>query len=31
MSGRGYDVASDEPTHTGRAIDIMYRQRSTEE
>ena len=31
MSGRGYDVATDEPTHTGRAIDIMYRQRSTEE
>ena len=30
MSGRGYDVATDEPTHTGRAIDIMYRQRSDE-
>ena len=30
MSGRGYDVASDEPTHTGRAIDVMYRQRSDE-
>ena len=31
MSGKGYDVASDEPTHTGRAIDIMYRQRRSEE
>lgn len=31
ISGKGYDVASDEPTHTGRAIDIMYRQRRSEE
>lgn len=22
----GYDVASDEPTHTGRGIDIVYKQ-----
>ena len=31
MSGKGYDVASDEPTHTGRGIDVMYRQRRSEE
>ena len=31
MSGKGYDVASDEPTHTGRAIDVMYRQRRSED
>lgn len=24
VSGKGYDVASDEPTHTGRAIDAQY-------
>lgn len=25
-SGGGYSVASDEPTHTGRGISIMFRQ-----
>ena len=24
ISGKGYDVASDEPTHTGRAVDLIY-------
>lgn len=24
VSGAGYDVASDEPTHTGRGISVMY-------
>lgn len=27
VSGAGYDVASDEPTHTGRGISLLYRQR----
>lgn len=26
VSGAGYDVMSDEPTHTGRGITIRYRQ-----
>lgn len=26
VSGAGYDVMSDEPTHTGRGITILYRQ-----
>lgn len=26
VNGAGYDVASDEPTHTGRGITILYRQ-----
>lgn len=26
VSGAGYDVASDEPTHTGRGIEAVYRQ-----
>jgi hypothetical protein len=26
VSGAGYDVASDEPTHTGRGIGLLYRQ-----
>lgn len=26
VSGAGYDVASDEPTHTGRGISLLYRQ-----
>ena len=26
VNGAGYDVASDEPTHTGRGIDLLYRQ-----
>ena len=24
MSGKGHDVASDEPTHTGRSINVTY-------
>ena len=24
ISGRGYDVPTDEPTHTGRAFDALY-------
>lgn len=27
VSGAGYDVMSDEPTHTGRGITILYRQK----
>ena len=26
VNGAGYNVASDEPTHTGRGIDVLYRQ-----
>lgn len=26
VNGAGYDVASDEPTHTGRGLTILYRQ-----
>lgn len=26
VNGAGYDVPSDEPTHTGRGITILYRQ-----
>lgn len=26
VSGAGYDVPSDEETHTGRAINLLYRQ-----
>lgn len=26
VSGAGYDVASDEATHTGRGISLLYRQ-----
>lgn len=26
VSGAGYDVASDEETHTGRGISLLYRQ-----
>ena len=29
VSGVGYDVASDEPTHTGRGIDVYYHQINT--
>lgn len=24
VGGKGYDLASDEPTHTGRGIDVLY-------
>ena len=27
VSGSGYDVPSDEPTHTGRGISLLYRQK----
>ena len=27
VSGKGFDVASDEPTHTGRAISASYTER----
>ena len=27
IDGRGYDVASDEPTHTGRGFDAIYSKR----
>lgn len=26
VAGKGYDVPSDEPTHTGRAIDVLYKE-----
>ena len=26
ISGRGYDVASDEKSHTGRGINVLYRE-----
>lgn len=26
VAGAGYDVPSDEPTHTGRGISLLYRQ-----
>ena len=26
ISGKGYDVPSDEPTHTGRAFDALYNE-----
>ena len=29
MTGVGYDVPSDEPTHIGRAIDVLYVQKNT--
>lgn len=28
ISGKGYDVPSDEPTHTGRAVDVLYIERA---
>jgi len=27
VTGAGYDVISDEPTHTGRGITVLYRQK----
>ena len=27
VSGAGYSLASDEPTHTGRGITVLYRQK----
>lgn len=29
IDGVGYDVATDEPTHIGRAIDVLYVQKNT--
>lgn len=31
VSGKGYDVPSDEPTHTGRGINIMYVENKKED
>ncbi|MEE6208271.1 MAG: hypothetical protein VZR95_09490 [Alphaproteobacteria bacterium] len=31
MTGVGYDVPSDEPTHVGRAIDVYYIQQNNKE
>lgn len=28
ISGQGYDVASDEPTHTGRGMNVKYLRRN---
>lgn len=28
VGGKGYDVASDEPTHTGRGINALYLERN---
>lgn len=27
ISGKGYDVATDEPTHTGRGMNVLYLER----
>lgn len=27
VAGAGYDVASDEPTHTGRGMTVLYREK----
>lgn len=29
VSGKGYDVATDEVTHTGRAVDVLYIEKNT--
>ena len=31
ISGRGYDVMSDEPTHTGRGVNALFLERNEEE
>ena len=31
IDSRGYDISSDEPTHTGRAIDALYVQKYKQE
>lgn len=31
VTGAGYDVLSDEPTHTGRGINVLYMENLTEE
>ena len=31
ISGRGYDVPSDEPSHTGRAFDALYIENNKQE
>lgn len=31
VSGQGFDVASDEPTHTGRGITALYMQKNKED
>lgn len=30
VGGKGYDAASDEPTHTGRGITVLYLERETD-
>lgn len=30
VEGKGYDVLSDEPSHTGRGINVMYMEREVE-
>lgn len=31
VGGKGYDVASDEKTHTGRAVDVFFVEKNTQE
>ncbi len=31
VDGKGYDIASDEPTHTGRGINVLYVQNDNKE
>lgn len=31
VDGLGYDTPTDEPTHTGRALDVLYIQRNKQE
>ena len=31
IDGKGYDIASDEPTHTGRGIQMIYLEKETQE
>lgn len=31
VTGKGYDVASDEPTHTGRGMSVFYKEKNQEE
>lgn len=31
VGGKGHDLVSDEPTHTGRGLDVLYREENTRE